>query len=177
MDANGDGRIDLEEFISFAHQATARHEEQQHKKTTTLILIGRAKAGSNLKNIKLNTVLEKFGGGGHPKAASATVRLESEGEASEILQRLVDELVHTGLQKQLTVGDFMTAPVLSVKVDMAESQVEDLFTRYDVRALPVVDDNNDVVGLVTYKEVAQAKVCIGMSNRILLATNTVTNQI
>jgi CBS-domain-containing membrane protein len=51
----------------------------------------------------------------------------------------------------------MTAPVLSVKVDMTEKQVEDLFTRYDVRALPVVDDNNEVIGLVSYKEVAAAK--------------------
>lgn len=41
---------------------------------------------------------------------------------------------------------------------MTERQVEDLFTRYDVRALPVVDDNNEVIGLVTYKEVASAKV-------------------
>jgi len=40
---------------------------------------------------------------------------------------------------------------------MTEKQVEDLFVRYDVRALPVVDDNNDVIGLVTYKEVAAAK--------------------
>ncbi len=40
---------------------------------------------------------------------------------------------------------------------MTEKQVEDLFVRYDVRALPVVDENNDVVGLVTYKEVAAAK--------------------
>lgn len=151
MDANGDGRIDMEEFIEFASKAAAQHEEQQQKKSTTLILIGRAKAGSNLKNVKLNTLLERFGGGGHSKAASATVRLESESEASDILQDLVDELVQTGLQKQLTVGDFMTAPVLSVKVDMTESQVEDLFTRYDVRALPVVDDSNDVIGLVTYK--------------------------
>jgi CBS-domain-containing membrane protein len=51
----------------------------------------------------------------------------------------------------------MTAPVLSVKMDMTEKQVEDLFTRYDVRALPVVDDNNEVIGLVSYKEVAAAK--------------------
>ena len=29
--------------------------------------------------------------------------------------------------------------------------------RYDVRALPVVDDRNTVIGLVTYKEVAAAK--------------------
>jgi CBS-domain-containing membrane protein len=40
---------------------------------------------------------------------------------------------------------------------MNEKQVEDLFVRYDVRALPVVDENNNVIGLVTYKEVAAAK--------------------
>jgi CBS-domain-containing membrane protein len=51
----------------------------------------------------------------------------------------------------------MTSPVLSVTVDMTEKQVEDMFTRYDVRALPVVDDNNEVIGLVSYKEVAAAK--------------------
>lgn len=158
MDTNGDGRIDFEEFVQFATQVAVQQEEAQQKKSTTLILIGRAKAGSNLKNIKLNSVLERFGGGGHAKAASATVRLDREDEAPQILQGLVDELVETGLQEQLTVGDFMTAPVLSVKVDMTERQVEDLFTRYDVRALPVVDDKNDVIGLVSYKEVASAKV-------------------
>ena len=40
---------------------------------------------------------------------------------------------------------------------MTEKQVEDLFTRYDVRALPVVDDKNDVIGLVSYSLVAAAK--------------------
>jgi Mg/Co/Ni transporter MgtE len=48
----------------------------------------------------------------------------------------------------------MTSPVLSVKPDMTEKQVEDLFTGYDVQALPVVNEDNDMSGLVTYKEVA-----------------------
>ena len=88
-----------------------------------------------------------------PLAASATMRLkDGEVEAKEVLQNLVDELIETSLQQQPTVGDFMTSPVLSVKPTMTEKQVEDLFTRYDVRALPVVDENNDVLGLVTYKE-------------------------
>lgn len=51
----------------------------------------------------------------------------------------------------------MTAPVLSVRPTMTVMQVEDLFTRYDVRALPVVDDSNDVIGLVSYQAVAAAK--------------------
>lgn len=47
--------------------------------------------------------------------------------------------------------------VLSAKPTMTETQVEDLFVRYDVRALPVVNDNNEVIGLVSYKEVTSAK--------------------
>lgn len=51
----------------------------------------------------------------------------------------------------------MTAPVLSVRPDMTERQVEEMLARYNVRALPVVDDNNDVIGLVSYQLAAAAK--------------------
>ena len=40
---------------------------------------------------------------------------------------------------------------------MTEKQVADLFVRYDVRALPVINDDNEVIGLVSYKEVTAAK--------------------
>ncbi len=134
-----------------------QQEELTGKKPSTMIVIGRVKAGVNMKHVNLNRLFQQFGGGGHSKAASCTVRLEDESTAGTILQGIVDELIETGLMQQPTVGDFMTSPVLSAKPTMTEKQVEDLFVRYDVRALPVVDDNNDVVGLVTYKEVAAAK--------------------
>jgi nanoRNase/pAp phosphatase (c-di-AMP/oligoRNAs hydrolase)/predicted transcriptional regulator len=156
IDTDGDGLIDFDEFVSFARTAQ-EVQSSSNKKPSTLIIIGRAKPGVNMEGINLGKLLERFGGGGHAKAASATVRLNDESDAAGIMSDLVDELIETSLQEQPTVGNFMTAPVLSVKPDMTESQVEDLFTRYDVRALPVVDDSNDVVGLVTYKEVAAAK--------------------
>ena len=131
--------------------------EKGNSPSSTLIIIGRAKAGVNMKSVNLGKLLEKYGGGGHPKAASATVRLEDESEANVIMSGLVDELIETSLQEQSTVGDFMTSPVLSVKSDMSENQVEDLFNRYDVRALPVVNEDHEVIGLVTYKEVSAAK--------------------
>ena len=160
IDSDGNGRIDFEEFVAFFHDAESRVKEQEStmgKKPSTMIIIGRAKAGVSLKSVRLNHLLERFGGGGHPKAASATVRLTDESEAVEILQSLVDEVIDDSLSRQPCVGDFMTAPVLSAKPCMTEKQVEDLFTCYDVRALPVVDDDNEVIGLVTYKEVAAAK--------------------
>lgn len=160
LDTNLDGKIDFEEFVTFATLSEkAQRDQEKHtgRRASTMIIIGRCKAGVNLKDINLNRLFQQFGGGGHPKAASATVRLEDEGDANTILQGLVSELIETSLSKQLTVGDFMTAPVLSAQPEMTEKQVEDLFVRYDVRALPVVDDNNDVVGLVTNKEVTAAK--------------------
>lgn len=156
IDTNQDGKIDFGEFVAFSKEVQ-KIKRASKKKPYTLIIIGRAKPGANMEGIKLGKLLEKFGGGGHAKAASATVRLNDDSEAAGVMSNLVDELIETSLQVQPSVSDFMTAPVLSVKPDMTEIQVEDLFIQYDVRALPVVDDSNDVIGLVTYKEVAAAK--------------------
>lgn len=51
----------------------------------------------------------------------------------------------------------MTSPVLSVSAHMTEKQIEDMFTRYDVRTFPVVDESNDVIGLVSYQLTMAAK--------------------
>ena len=169
IDTNKDDIICFEEFVEFSNDVQTKSRGQNYmlpsetspeistSPPSTLIIIGRVKPGVKTKSVNLGKLLGKHGGGGHPKAASATVRLNDESEAAGIMSDLVDELIETSLQEQATVGDFMTSPVLSVKPDMTEFQVEDLFTRYDVRALPVVNEENEVIGLVTYKEVAAAK--------------------
>lgn len=166
IDTNGDGKIDFEEFVYFYTDMEERKkwdsiraemEGRLPGTPSTMTIIGRVKAGVNVRNVNLNQLFQQFNGGGHPKAASATAKLDDESEANALLQGLVDELIETSLDHQLTVGEFMQSPVLSAKPTMTEKQIEDLFIRYDVRALPVVDDNNEVIGLVSYKEVAAAK--------------------
>jgi nanoRNase/pAp phosphatase (c-di-AMP/oligoRNAs hydrolase) len=113
IDTDGNGKIDFEEFVAFATESEKRQKErniQMGRKGTTMIIIGRAKAGVNVKAVKLNKLLEQFGGGGHAKAASATVRLNDESEAEGILQALVNELIETNLQAQPTVGEFVRQP-------------------------------------------------------------------
>ena len=87
---------------------------------STMTIIGRVKAGINVRNVNLNTLFQQFNGGGHPKAASATAKLDDESEAKKVLQELVDELIEASLDQQLTVGDFMQSPVLSAKPTMTE---------------------------------------------------------
>jgi len=166
IDTNKDGKIDFEEFVYFYTDMEEQRKwdallaEMEGKlpgTPSTMTIIGRVKAGVNVRNVNLNNLFQQFNGGGHPKAASATAKLDDESEAKKVLQGLVDELIDASLEQQLTVGDFMQSPVLSAKPTMTEKQVEDLFIRYDVRALPVVDDDNQVIGIVSYKEVAAAK--------------------
>jgi len=160
MDTDGNGKVDFDEFASFAEKAEAQQKKlnlENEKKSSTMIVIGRVKAGISVEAVNLNELFRQFGGGGHAKAASMTVRLSDESDASGILQNLVDELISTSLLKQPPVCDFMTAPVMSATPDMTEQQVDYMFKRYDIRALPVVDDDNNVIGLVTSKEVASAK--------------------
>jgi hypothetical protein len=48
-----------------------------------MIIIGRVKTGVNVKAVNLNRLFKQFGGGGHAKAASATIRLEDESHAGD----------------------------------------------------------------------------------------------
>ncbi len=49
--------------------------------------------------------------------------------------------------------DFMTTDVLSVKTDMDQEKVAKIVARYDILAVPVVDDGNHLVGIVTVDDV------------------------
>lgn len=181
MDLDGNGKVTFDEFLKFAEGSCVSSPSPSKRKSShpTMVLIGRCKAGVNLKSVNLAEVLGKYGGGGHPKAASASVKLDidiveeletetetetemelenAEPEAKIIMQNIVDTIISTSLVHQSRVSEFMTSPVLFATQGMKEADVEGLFKRIEgLRALPVCDENNAVVGLVTFKEIAMAK--------------------
>ncbi len=49
--------------------------------------------------------------------------------------------------------NFMTVDVFSVKTNMDQEEVAKIVARYDILAVPVVDENNNLVGIVTVDDV------------------------
>ncbi|HKA59798.1 MAG TPA: CBS domain-containing protein [Gemmatimonadales bacterium] len=64
----------------------------------------------------------------------------------------VGALQNVELPSHLAVRDLMTPHVVAVRPDQRLGEVARLMMDRDVRALPVVDDNGSLVGMVTHRE-------------------------
>jgi len=54
---------------------------------------------------------------------------------------------------ETTLRDFMTTDVFSVQTDVDQEEVAKIVARYDILAVPVVDETNKLVGIVTVDDV------------------------
>jgi magnesium transporter len=57
------------------------------------------------------------------------------------------------VQPETPLKDFMTTDVFSVQTDMDQEEVAKLVARYDILAVPVVDESHCLVGIVTVDDV------------------------
>jgi tRNA nucleotidyltransferase (CCA-adding enzyme) len=112
-----------------------------------VLIVGRSRD----ERVDVGKVLKAIGGGGHPMAASATLKGLTLAEAEE---RLVTEL-HRQLGTEPKVKDIMSYPVLSVLPDTTLSQANDKLTRYGITVLPVVHEGK-VLGLISRRTVEKA---------------------
>ena len=55
----------------------------------------------------------------------------------------------------LTAGDFMTKNVVSVKKDTPIYEALELLRKNDITGMPVIDDENSLVGIITEKDVLE----------------------
>jgi len=112
-----------------------------------IYLIGR----SRLEEVNVSEITGEFGGGGHPTAASATVKGVTLVEAHDRLVKTLMELV----KAKKVARDAMVYPVKSINPDLTLEEAGDILTRYNLNILPVLQ-NGKVIGLISKQVVEKA---------------------
>ena len=108
-------------------------------------------ARSRVAELNVAGLLEEFGGGGHPNAASATIK-----EASiEVVADRITGLLPGHVKPVKVASDIMTSPVITMQWDSTIKEAEDILTKYGVNVLPVRKDER-YFGLISRETVEKA---------------------
>lgn len=109
-----------------------------------LTLIGR----SRIDHVDLNDLLKPLGGGGHPRAAAATIKTAD--PAAALAQ------VYENLKQQIptatTARELMSSPVRTIRPDTTVDQAQRILLRYGHSGLSVVDAEERLVGIISRRD-------------------------
>ncbi len=114
-----------------------------------IYIVGR----SRLKEINAGEILAAFGGGGHATAASATVHDMTLIQIEQELHHMLDNSIVPAARAR----DIMSSPVKTITPDTALQDASRMLTRYNINVLPVVDDKERLVGLISRQIIERAK--------------------
>jgi len=122
-----------------------------------IYLIGR----SRLEEVNVSEIASEFGGGGHPTAASATVKGMVLIEAHDRLIKTLKEMV----RPKKVARDAMVYPVKTIEPERTLEEAGEILTRYNLNILPVLQ-NEKVVGLIS-KQVVEKAVYHGLKSSLV----------
>lgn len=114
-----------------------------------IFLVGR----SNTQDLNVGKILSKIGGGGHPFAGSATIK-------EKTLSQIKDDLIFkikNYLQGTTSAKDLMSKPPIKISIEDTIEKASSLLTKYNINALLVTDDNDNLVGVISRQVVEKAK--------------------
>lgn len=109
-------------------------------------------ARSRIDVVNVQEILEPFGGGGHEKAASATVK---DGDIDRLVDRL-HEVLKEKIKPMITAIQLMSAPVKTVSPTTTIDEAGKIMLRYGHSGLPVVE-GTDMVGVISRRDLDKAK--------------------
>lgn len=113
------------------------------------MVIGR----SGVDEINIGVLMRSIGGGGHPGAGSALVK----GANPDVLLETIMELLKGNQHSSVMLSDIMSYPVVTVKADTTVSDVAMLLREMGCSGMPVVDDDETLVGVVSRRDFRKAK--------------------
>lgn len=108
-------------------------------------------ARSNIPEVSVKDILDLFGGGGHPSAASAIIKKAKVEEVAELLL----EAIRSKARPPTTAADIMSSPVKTINQEMAIEEAGRVMLRYGHTGLPVVT-GEQVIGVISRRDVEKA---------------------
>ena len=99
---------------------------------------------SRLEEVNVADIASEFGGGGHPTAASATLKGINLIEAHDRLVKVLKEMV----RPRRVARDLMVFPIKTIEPERTLEEAGEMLTRYNLTILPVLQDGK-VVGLIS----------------------------
>lgn len=113
-----------------------------------IFLVGR----SRLPEMHVGEFFQEFGGGGHAFAASATVR---DVPLAQLLKK-VEEQLQKHVRSRCEARHLMSSPVKTLQVSSTIEEVREVMTRFNFNAVLILDDQHQVVGIMTRQVVEKA---------------------
>ncbi|HEY9797524.1 MAG TPA: CBS domain-containing protein, partial [Leptolyngbyaceae cyanobacterium] len=110
-----------------------------------LTVIGR----SRIEGTNLNELFQPLGGGGHSQAAAMRLR---DVNPPSILEQLVNQLKDQ-IPQPLTARELMSSPVRTIRPDTTISEAQRILLRYGHSGLSVVDEKDQLVGVVSRRDI------------------------
>ncbi|MFA4885403.1 MAG: CBS domain-containing protein [Desulfotomaculaceae bacterium] len=108
-------------------------------------------ARSNIPEVSVKDILDVFGGGGHPSAASAIIKKAKLKDVAELLL----ETIRSKARPATTAADIMSSPVKTITQEMVIEEAGRIMLRYGHTGLPVVKGEL-VVGVISRRDVEKA---------------------
>ncbi len=113
-----------------------------------IFLVGR----SRIPELDVGEFFQEFSGGGHAFAASGTVR---DLPLSQLLDR-IEKLLPQYVRSRCEARHLMSAPVKTLPVNSSIGVARELMTRFSFNAIPILDEQLQVVGIITRQLVEKA---------------------
>jgi len=106
-------------------------------------------------DIDLGGVFEKFGGGGHQKAASYFIKDGTKVDLEFVERQILEGIKMGGIKPAIKVKDIMSSPVRVALNDMTIEEAYTLMYKTGYNGLPIVE-HNKLVGIISKAEVEKA---------------------
>ncbi len=113
--------------------------------SSKLIVIGR----SHIEGTNLNELFQPLGGGGHSQAASTRLR---DVDPQAIIEQLVNQLKDQ-IPQPPTAQELMSSPVRTIRPQTTISEAQRILLRYGHSGLSVVDEQDQLVGVVSRRDI------------------------